>query len=163
METSRDAASTAREEEICKAADASRAARKTANEKLLDFIINMHGAEEHLMNVITEQVESRWLDNFRDPKGHRVMMYIEDDEQIDSLYSYLDGVLGAVTVCSSLDKIKLILDVLMPEAIILAMSTLESVPMKEAEKKFINGPVYTQSEGEEFDYFIMRTSATNLK
>lgn len=67
-------------------------------------------------------MESRWLDNFRDPKGHRVMMYIEDDEQIDSLYSYLDGVLGAVTVCSSLDKIKLILDVLMPEVNVLRIS-----------------------------------------
>ncbi|XP_051787582.1 uncharacterized protein LOC114657109 isoform X2 [Erpetoichthys calabaricus] len=66
--------------------------------------------------VVSRKVSSKWLKNYENPKGHRVMTYIEDEELIDGLYNFLDEVLSrAVGTFERIDRVGIILDVLIPE------------------------------------------------
>ncbi|XP_051782735.1 PWWP domain-containing DNA repair factor 3B-like [Erpetoichthys calabaricus] len=102
--------------QIFAAAEISKAYRRTHHEKLLEFIIKDHGADDHLLAVVSRKVSSKWLTNYENPKGHQVMTYIEDEELIDGLYNFLDEVLSrAVGTFERIDRVRIILDVLMPE------------------------------------------------
>ncbi|XP_039599350.1 PWWP domain-containing DNA repair factor 3B-like [Polypterus senegalus] len=102
--------------QVFAAAEISRAYRRTQHEKLLEFIIKDHGADDHLLAVVSRKVSSKWLKNYENPKGHRVMAYIEDEELIDCLYNFLDEVLSrAVGPFERIDRVHIILEVLMPE------------------------------------------------
>ncbi|XP_051790853.1 PWWP domain-containing DNA repair factor 3A-like [Erpetoichthys calabaricus] len=76
--------------QVFAATEISRAYRRTQHEKLLEFIIKDHGADDHLLAVVSRKVSSKWLQNYENPKGHLVMTYIEDEELIDGLYNFLD-------------------------------------------------------------------------
>ncbi|XP_039608967.1 PWWP domain-containing DNA repair factor 3B-like [Polypterus senegalus] len=115
------------------AAEISRAYRRTQHEKLLEFKIKDHGADDHLLAVVSRNISSKWLKNYENPKGHRVMTNIEDEELIDGLYNFLDEVLSrTVGTFERIDRVHIILDVLMPE-------TVERISLPEAENLFMDG------------------------
>ncbi|XP_051784869.1 PWWP domain-containing DNA repair factor 3A-like isoform X1 [Erpetoichthys calabaricus] len=75
------------------------------------------------------------------------MTYIEDEELIDCLYNFLDEVLSrAVGTFDRIDRVRIILDVLMPEALIKAIQTDERISLPEAENLFMDGPVYMRGK-----------------
>ncbi|XP_028678769.1 PWWP domain-containing DNA repair factor 3A-like isoform X1 [Erpetoichthys calabaricus] len=107
--------------------------------------------------VVSRKVSSKWLKNYENPKGHRVMSYIEDEELIDGLYNFLDEVLSrAVGTFERIVRDRIILDVLMPEALIKAIQTVERISLPEAENLFMDGPVYSECEWEEFDILVLQ-------
>ncbi|XP_051781217.1 PWWP domain-containing DNA repair factor 3A-like isoform X1 [Erpetoichthys calabaricus] len=143
--------------QVFAAAEISRAYMRTQHEKLLEFIIKDHGADDHLLAVVSRTVSSKWLKNYGNPKGHRVMTYIEDEELIDGLYNFLDEVVSrAVGTFERIDRGRIILDVLMPEALIKAIQTVERISLPEAENLFMDGPVYSECEREEFDKLVLQ-------
>ncbi|XP_039631204.1 PWWP domain-containing DNA repair factor 3A-like isoform X3 [Polypterus senegalus] len=142
--------------QVFAAAEISRAYRRTQHEKLLEFIIKDHGADDHLLAVVSRKVLSKWL-NYENPKGHRVMTSIEDEELIDGLYNFLDEVLSrAVGPFERIDRVHIILDVLMPEALIKVIQTVERISLPEAENLFMDGPAYSECEREEFDILVVQ-------
>ncbi|XP_051789518.1 PWWP domain-containing DNA repair factor 3A-like [Erpetoichthys calabaricus] len=143
--------------QVFAAAEISRTYRRTQHEKLLEFIVKDHGADDHLLAVVSRKVSSKWLKNYENPKGHRVMTYIEDEELIDGLYNFLDEVLSrAVGTFERIDRVRIILDVLMPEALIKAIQIVERISLPEAENLFMDGPVYSECEREEFDILVLQ-------
>ncbi|CAB1317069.1 unnamed protein product [Coregonus sp. 'balchen'] len=94
--------------------DRSKAARNRANEKLVDFIVRQRRVETHLL----------------------------DEEQLDQVYQYLRGVYETAPLTApclaDVDRIRLVLDVLLPEA----------------EDKYLKGPCLSKREREEFDAMI---------
>ncbi|XP_039618271.1 zinc finger protein 287-like [Polypterus senegalus] len=73
------------------------------------------------------------------------MTYIKDEELIDGLYNFLDEVLSrAVGTFERIDRVHIILDVLMPEALINVIRTVEGISLPEAENLFIDGPAYSE-------------------
>ncbi|XP_051776055.1 PWWP domain-containing DNA repair factor 3A-like [Erpetoichthys calabaricus] len=85
------------------------------------------------------------------------MTYIEDEELIDGLYNFLDEVLSrSVGTFERIDRVGIILDVLMPEALIKALQTVERISLPEAENLFMDGPVYSECEREEFDKLVLQ-------
>ncbi|XP_028648328.2 PWWP domain-containing DNA repair factor 3A-like [Erpetoichthys calabaricus] len=92
------------------------------------------------------------------------MTYIEDEEVIDGLYNFLDEVLSrAVGTFERIDRVHIILDVLMPEALIKAKQTVERISLPEAEHLFIDGPAYSECEREEFDKLYLFCNSWKLK
>ncbi|MGH0132585.1 UNVERIFIED_CONTAM: hypothetical protein FKN15_050124 [Acipenser sinensis] len=100
--------------------DRSRAARDKANEKLVQYIVKARGVEKHLQAIIAGRKASRWLAEFL----HRsrflkwVDTYLEDDAQLEVLVNYLQSVCESVQntqLSVELDRIRFILDVLLPE------------------------------------------------
>ncbi|XP_006514089.1 PWWP domain-containing DNA repair factor 3A isoform X2 [Mus musculus] len=126
--------------------DRSRAARDRANQKLVEYIVKAKGAESHLRAILHSRKPSRWLKTFLSSSQCVTCMetYLEDEAQLDEVVEYLQGVCrdmdGQVPERGSGDRIRFILDVLLPEAIICAISAVEAVDYKTAEQKYIRGP-----------------------
>ncbi|KAL4674492.1 hypothetical protein H8959_018426 [Pygathrix nigripes] len=126
--------------------DRSRAARDRANQKLVEYIVKAKGAESHLRAILKSRKPSRWLQTFLSSSQYVtcVETYLEDEGQLDLVVKYLQGVyqeVGAkVLRRSNGDRIRFILDVLLPEAIICAISAVDEVDYKTAEEKYIKGP-----------------------
>ncbi|XP_006876807.1 PREDICTED: PWWP domain-containing protein MUM1-like, partial [Chrysochloris asiatica] len=137
--------------------DRSRAARDRANQKLVEYIVKAKGAESHLRAILKSRKPSRWLTTFLSSSQYVtcVETYLEDEEQLDLVVKYLQGVYqeAGSTVLTRLngDRIRLILDVLLPEAIICAISAVDAVDYKTAEEKYIKGPSLSYREKEMFD------------
>ncbi|XP_040593617.1 PWWP domain-containing DNA repair factor 3A isoform X2 [Mesocricetus auratus] len=137
--------------------DRSRAARDKANQKLVEYIVKAKGAESHLRAILHSRKPSRWLKTFLSSGQYVtcVETYLEDEAQLDEVVGYLQGVCrdmdGEVPARGSGDRIRFILDVLLPEAIICAISAVESVDYKTAEQKYIRGPTLSYREKEIFD------------
>ncbi|NXF37593.1 MUM1 protein, partial [Nyctibius bracteatus] len=126
--------------------DRTRAARDKANKKLVEFIVKAKGAEEHLLAILKSRKKSRWLKKFMNSSRYEtcVETYLEDDEQLDLVVNYLQEVYCG-TDTKNLhqvkgDAIKFISDVLLPEAIIYAISVVDDIDYKKAEEKYIKGP-----------------------
>ncbi|KAK2086859.1 PWWP domain-containing DNA repair factor 3A [Saguinus oedipus] len=123
--------------------DRSRAARDRANQKLVEYIVKAKGAESHLRAILKSRKPSRWLQTFLSSSQYVtcVETYLEDEGQLDLVVKYLQGVyqeVGAkVLQRTSGDRIRFILDVLLPEAIICAISAVDEVDYKTAEEKYI--------------------------
>ncbi|KAB0391037.1 hypothetical protein E2I00_006607 [Balaenoptera physalus] len=70
--------------------------------------------------------------------------YLEDEEQLDLVVKYLQGVYqeagSRLLARGHGDGIRFVLDVLLPEAIICAISAVDAVDYKTAEEKYIRGP-----------------------
>uniref|UniRef100_A0AAV2LNI0 PWWP domain-containing protein n=1 Tax=Knipowitschia caucasica TaxID=637954 RepID=A0AAV2LNI0_KNICA len=141
--------------------DRTRAAHNRANEKLVNFIVKQRVVEQDLMEVMCGQQQSKWLCSFlsaRRKRRHIVKVYLEDDEQLDQVYCYLnklrstaaqmDSCLGSV---KSADPVPFILDVLLPEAIIHAIARQDGLSMKKAEEKYLKGRCLSNRERQEFD------------
>ncbi|XP_076415519.1 PWWP domain-containing DNA repair factor 3A [Peromyscus maniculatus bairdii] len=137
--------------------DRSRAARDRANQKLVEYIVKAKGAESHLRAVLCSRKPSRWLKTFLTSGQYVtcVETYLEDEAQLDEVVEYLQDICrdmdGEVPARGGGDRIRFILDVLLPEAIICAISAVESVDYKTAEQKYIRGPTLSYREKEIFD------------
>uniref|UniRef100_G3TBC6 PWWP domain containing 3A, DNA repair factor n=1 Tax=Loxodonta africana TaxID=9785 RepID=G3TBC6_LOXAF len=141
--------------------DRSRAARDRANQKLVEYIVKAKGAESHLRAILKSRKPSRWLKTFLNSGQYVtcVETYLEDEEQLDLVVKYLQGVYQETgsTVLTRVngDRIRFILDVLLPEAIICAISAVDAVDYKTAEEKYIKGPSLSYREKEIFDNQVL--------
>lgn len=137
--------------------DRSRAARDRANQKLVEYIVKARGAEGHLRAILKNRKPSRWLKTFLSSAQcvTCVETYLEDEAQLDLVVKYLQGVCrdaGAGLLARiNGDRIRFILDVLLPEAVICAISAVDAVDYKTAEEKYIRGPSLGYREREIFD------------
>ncbi|NXI45856.1 MUM1 protein, partial [Galbula dea] len=141
--------------------DRSRAARDRANKKLVEFIVKTKGAEEHLLAILKSRKQSRWLKEFLSSSRYMscVETYLEDEEQLELVVNYLKEVYHGLDAKNlhglGGDGIKLILDVLLPEAIIYAISAVDDIDYKKAEEKYIKGPSVSKREREIFEEEIL--------
>ncbi|MEQ2175114.1 hypothetical protein GOODEAATRI_014886 [Goodea atripinnis] len=144
--------------------DRTHAAHNRANEKLVYFIVKQHMVEKHLLAVIRGQHQSRWLRSFLSAKRRRVVnIYLEDDQQLDQVYWYLNELYGKAVAKSpilaglkSMERVPFILDVLLPEAIIYAIAGVDNLSVKKAEEKYLKGRCISNRERQEFDLMIER-------
>ncbi|XP_028294058.1 PWWP domain-containing DNA repair factor 3A-like [Gouania willdenowi] len=145
--------------------DRTHAALNRANEKLVHFIINQRMVEERLLAVIHGQQKSRWLRYYHSSNNRRRVInpYLEDSKQLDSVYSYLCELhakavpaVSRLTKVLPLDRVKFVLDVLLPEAIIHAIAGVENVSVEKAEEKYLKGHQISKRERQEFDTEIER-------
>ncbi|KAM9100204.1 PWWP domain-containing DNA repair factor 3A isoform 2-T4 [Sarcophilus harrisii] len=148
--------------------DRRRAARDKANEKLVEYIVNEKGAENHLLAILKSRKKSRWLKEFLNSSQYMtcVETYLEDDEQLYLVVKYLQEVYQEIdskmlTLING-DGIKFILDVLLPEAIIYAISAIDEIDYQTAEKKYIEGPSVSKREREMFDKELLEEKKKEL-
>ncbi|XP_009467416.1 PREDICTED: PWWP domain-containing protein MUM1 [Nipponia nippon] len=141
--------------------DRTRAARDRANKKIVEFIVKTKGAEEHLLAILKSRKQSRWLKEFLNSSQYVtcVETYLEDEEQLDLVVNYLKEVYREIDTKNlqqiNGDGIKFISDVLLPEAIIYAISAVDDIDYKKAEEKYIKGPSVSKREREIFDEEIL--------
>lgn len=141
--------------------DRSRAARDRANQKLVEYIVKARGADSHLHAILKSGKPSRWLKMFLSSGQYVTCMetYLEDEEQLDHVVKYLQGIYqdmdGDKLARASGDRIRFILDVLLPEAIICAISAVDAVDYKTAEEKYIKGPSLSYREKQIFDNQVL--------
>ncbi|XP_045347174.1 PWWP domain-containing DNA repair factor 3A isoform X1 [Leopardus geoffroyi] len=137
--------------------DRSRAARDRANQKLVEYIVKARGAEGHLRAILRNRKPSRWLKTFLNSGQYVtcVETYLEDEEQLDLVVKYLQGVYqetGSRALARiNADRIRFVLDVLLPEAIICAIAAVDAVDYETAEAKYLRGPSLSYREKEMFD------------
>ncbi|XP_016303833.1 PWWP domain-containing protein MUM1L1-like isoform X2 [Sinocyclocheilus anshuiensis] len=139
--------------------DRSKAARNRANKQLVDFIIRRK-VESRLLAVISGRESSKWMQALQKPSRPVVDVYLEDEEQVDKVYRYLNKVCDSapqINTCLEniqADRIRLILDVLLPEAIIYAIAGVHKLSLEKAEEKYRRGPCFSNRERQEFDMMI---------
>ncbi|XP_056144626.1 PWWP domain-containing DNA repair factor 3B-like [Lampris incognitus] len=137
-----------------------REARRSANERLVDFITKLKGSDKRLLEIITGEGSSKWLVNFRSAKPDRVFTYLEEDDQIDEVFKDINLVFKGATKCApyvpttEFQRVSFVLDVLMPEAIVHALVAVENLSLAEAQRRFNAGPLYDESEVQEFNDII---------
>ncbi|XP_034536020.1 PWWP domain-containing DNA repair factor 3B-like isoform X1 [Notolabrus celidotus] len=152
--------------------DRSHAAYNRANEKLVHFIVQQRMVEERLLAVIRGQQQSRWLRSFLSANRRRVInIYLEDDQQLERVYRYLNELYSSAMTSNpclaevkSTESVSLVLDVLLPEAIIYAIAGVEAVSVKKAEEKYLKGRCVSNRERQEFEAMIdvyMRRKSLN--
>ncbi|XP_075061782.1 PWWP domain-containing DNA repair factor 3A isoform X2 [Mixophyes fleayi] len=141
--------------------DRKRAARDRANEKLVEFIVKTKRAENHLIDILKGKKKSQWLKKFQSSiqRVNCLETYIEDEEQMELVVGYLQ------TLCSNMssavkklmngDQTRFILEVLLPEAVIFAISATDQINYEKAENKYINGPSVTKRERKIFEEQIL--------
>nr|XP_013055530.2 PWWP domain-containing DNA repair factor 3A [Anser cygnoides] len=141
--------------------DRTRAARDKANKKIVEFIVKTKGAEEHLLAILKSRKQSRWMKEFLNSSQYVTCIetYLEDEEQLDLVVNYLKEVYHEIDTENlrqiNGDRIKFISDVLLPEAIIYAISAVDDIDYKKAEEKYIKGPSVSKREREKFDEEIL--------
>ncbi|XP_056223842.1 PWWP domain-containing DNA repair factor 3B isoform X1 [Seriola aureovittata] len=144
--------------------DRTHAAHNRANEKLVHFIVKQRMVEGRLLAVIRGQEQSRWLHSFLRAKRRQVVnIYLEDDQQLDQVYWYLNEVYASAMATApflakvkSMERVPFVLDVLLPEAIIYAIAGVDNVSLKKAEEKYLKGRCISNRERQEFDLMIER-------
>ncbi|XP_071344186.1 PWWP domain-containing DNA repair factor 3B-like isoform X2 [Trachinotus anak] len=144
--------------------DRTHAAHNRANEKLVHFIVKQRMVEERLLAVIHGQQQSRWLQSFQRAKRRQVVnIYLEDDQQLDQVYWYLNELYASAMATGpylakvkSMERVPFVLDVLLPEAIIYAIAGVDNVSLKKAEEKYLKGRCISNRERQEFDLMIER-------
>ncbi|XP_072544638.1 uncharacterized protein [Salminus brasiliensis] len=138
--------------------DRSLAARNRANQRLVDFIVKKRGVEGRLKAVICGQEPSKWLEALHSCSHSVVDVYLEDDQQVDKVYRYLEKLCQSAdqtsTSLENTDRIPFILDVLLPEAIIYAIAGVDQLSLDKAEEKYRQGPCHSYRERQEFDMMI---------
>ncbi|KAM6236034.1 PWWP domain-containing DNA repair factor 3A [Porphyrio hochstetteri] len=147
--------------------DRTRAARDNANKKIVDFIVKTKGTEDHLLAILKSKKQSQWLKRFLNSSQYVTCIetYLEDEEQLDLVVNYLTEVYhkkGTKHLHHG-DEIKFISDVLLPEAIIYAISAVDNIDYKEAEEKYIKGPSVSKREREIFDERIRERKKCKTK
>ncbi|XP_010593038.3 PWWP domain-containing DNA repair factor 3B [Loxodonta africana] len=141
--------------------DRMKAARDRANKNLVDFIVNARGTDSHLLDILKGKKKSRWLQSFLHAKNFipSIETYFEDEDQLDEVVKYLQEISkdidDSMLTMIKTDKIKFILEVLLPEAIICSISAVDGLDYKEAEAKYLKGPSLGYRERELFDSKIL--------
>uniref|UniRef100_A0A8C8ZIZ1 Uncharacterized protein n=1 Tax=Prolemur simus TaxID=1328070 RepID=A0A8C8ZIZ1_PROSS len=142
--------------------DRMKATRDRANQKLVDFIVKRKGADHHLLDILKGRKQSSWLTSFLNSNRRLfcVETYLEDEDQLDLVVKHLQEVYKHIddTMLAPVrrDKIDLLLEVLLPEAIICSIATLEGLDYKGAEEKYLRGPPVHYREKELFDKNILK-------
>lgn len=144
--------------------DRTHAAHNRANERLVHFIVKQRMVEERLLAVIRGQQQSRWLHSFLSASRKGVVNpYLEDDQQLDEVYRYLDELYVTAVASTpslpevtSMDHVSFVLYVLLPEAIIYAIAGVDNVSVKKAEEKYLKGRCISNRERQEFDLMLER-------
>ncbi|XP_016022245.1 PWWP domain-containing DNA repair factor 3B [Rousettus aegyptiacus] len=137
--------------------DRMKAARDRANRNLVDFIVNEKGTENHLLAILKGTKRSRWLKSFLNAKEFTpcIETYLEDEDQLDEVVKYLQEIYNQIDermlALIRNDKVKFILEVLLPEAIICSISGVDGLDYKAAEEKYLKGPSLGYRERELFD------------
>ncbi|XP_021573524.1 PWWP domain-containing protein MUM1L1 [Carlito syrichta] len=141
--------------------DRMKSARDRANKNIVDFIVNAKGAENHLLGILKGTKGSRWLKSFLNANRFTpcIETYLEDEDQLDEVVKYLQEIYKQIdermlTLIKD-DKIKFILEVLLPEAIICSISAVDGLDYKAAEAKYLKGPSLGYRERELFDAKII--------
>ncbi|KAM7338660.1 PWWP domain-containing DNA repair factor 3B [Alexandromys fortis] len=141
--------------------DRMKPARDRANKNLVNFIVNEKGAEGHLLGILKGTKKSRWLKSFLNAKSFTpcIETYFEDEDQLDQVVKYLQEIYKQIdqkmlTLIKD-DKIKFILEVLLPEAIICSISVVDGLDYKAAEAKYLKGPSLGYRERELYDSKII--------
>lgn len=141
--------------------DRMKSARDRANKNLVDFIVNTKGTESHLLAILKGTKGSRWLKSFLNANRFTpcIETYFEDEDQLDEVVKYLQEIYKQIdekmlTLIRD-DKIKFILEVLLPEAIICSISAVDGLDYKAAEAKYLKGPSLGYRERELFDAKII--------
>ncbi|XP_073542314.1 PWWP domain-containing DNA repair factor 3A isoform X2 [Phyllobates terribilis] len=148
--------------------DRSRAARDRANEKLVEFIVNAKEAENHLNDILEGKKKSEWLKKFQSSKRHINCLdtYIEDEQQMELVTGHLQAICvkkGSKT--GNLmhgDQTRFIFEVLIPEAVIFAIAATEQMSYKEAEAKYLKGPLVSKRERRLFEEQILEKKRSKL-
>nr|XP_012804387.2 PWWP domain-containing DNA repair factor 3B [Jaculus jaculus]XP_044996988.1 PWWP domain-containing DNA repair factor 3B [Jaculus jaculus]XP_044996989.1 PWWP domain-containing DNA repair factor 3B [Jaculus jaculus]XP_044996990.1 PWWP domain-containing DNA repair factor 3B [Jaculus jaculus]XP_044996991.1 PWWP domain-containing DNA repair factor 3B [Jaculus jaculus]XP_044996992.1 PWWP domain-containing DNA repair factor 3B [Jaculus jaculus]XP_044996993.1 PWWP domain-containing DNA repair fact len=141
--------------------DRMKSARDRANKNLLDFIVNAKGTEDHLLAILRGTKKSKWLKLFLNTKSFSrcIETYFEDEDQLDEVVKYLQEIYKQIDqkmlAWIKDDKIKFILEVLLPEAIICAISTVDGLDYEAAEAKYLKGPSLGYRERELYDSKII--------
>ncbi|XP_069818528.1 PWWP domain-containing DNA repair factor 3A [Dendropsophus ebraccatus] len=141
--------------------DRARAARDRANEKLVDFIVKNKLAENHLLDILTGKKKSEWLKKYKSSNRriNCLETYIEDEQQIEIVVGYLQTVCKKMSSASKKlmlgDQTQFIFEVLIPEAVIFAISATEQMSYKKAEEKYLKGPTVTKRERKIFEEQIL--------
>ncbi|XP_001346027.5 uncharacterized protein si:dkey-127k13.1 [Danio rerio] len=141
--------------------DRAKAARTRANEQLVDFIIRGK-VENHLLAIISES--SAWMQALQKPFRQVVcpVLYLEDEGQVDKVYQYLHDLCETAPQINTspenvqVVRVRLILDVLLPKAIIYAIAGVHNLSLEKAEEKYHKGPRFSNRERQEFDMMIER-------
>uniref|UniRef100_H0XIR1 PWWP domain-containing protein n=2 Tax=Otolemur garnettii TaxID=30611 RepID=H0XIR1_OTOGA len=142
--------------------DRMRAARDRANQQLVDFIVKRKGADHHLLDILKGRKPSRWLTSFLNSNRYLLCIetYLEDEDQLDVVVKHLQEVYKhidrAMLTRIRDDKVNFVLEVLLPEAIIYAIATLEGLDYQAAEEKYLRGPPVHYREKELFDKNILK-------
>ncbi|XP_035805929.1 PWWP domain-containing DNA repair factor 3B-like [Amphiprion ocellaris] len=115
---------------------------RTAKEtRLVDFIIQSKGAEQHLVDVLSGK-RSTWI---HQKSCCQMPLYLDSEEQHDKLVAFLKTVLHrGPTQLSFTDEVLFICHVLFPETIIYGLSMQDNLSLQEAEQVFFSGPAYHQ-------------------
>ncbi|XP_028717807.1 PWWP domain-containing DNA repair factor 3B [Peromyscus leucopus] len=141
--------------------DRMKPARDRANKNLVDFIVNAKGTEDHLLGILKGTKKSKWLKSFLNAKSFTpcIETYFEDEDQLDEVVKYLQEIYKQIdqkmlTLIKD-DKIKFILEVLLPEAIICSISSVDGLDYEAAEAKYLKGPSLGYRERELYDSKII--------
>ncbi|XP_033931524.1 PWWP domain-containing DNA repair factor 3B isoform X1 [Pseudochaenichthys georgianus] len=149
--------------------DRSHATHDRANKKLVHFIVKQRMVEGRLLSVISGQQPSRWLRSFLSDRRRMVNVFLEDDQQLDQVYRYLNELYTtaeAIAPClhgMDMQLVSFVLDVLLPEAIIYAIAGVDNVPVKKAEEKYLKGRCISKRERQEFDLMIEQQMRNKFK
>ncbi|KAI9542630.1 hypothetical protein NQZ68_017641 [Dissostichus eleginoides] len=88
--------------------------------------------------IITGQVKSPWA-----KKEERVIIFKEDDDQVDRVLSFLSQVVEKTqTERRFTDEVAFVMDVLLPEATVHALTAVLSVSLERAKETYKCGPEY---------------------
>lgn len=141
--------------------DRMKPARDRANKNLVDFIVNEKGTEDHLLGILKGTKKSKWLKSFLNAKSFTpcIETYFEDEDQLDEVVKYLQEIYKQIdqkmlTLIKD-DKIKFVLEVLLPEAIICSISAVDGLDYETAEAKYLKGPSLGCRERELYDSKIL--------
>ncbi|XP_057616799.1 PWWP domain-containing DNA repair factor 4-like [Chionomys nivalis] len=144
--------------------DRMRAARDRANQKLVDFIVKKRGADQHLLDIVKGKKPSRWLDDLWKSKREVfcIETYLEDEDQLHLVATHLQEISKeahqALLSLARGDQVRLIMEVLLPEAIIFSIAALDELSYKEAEEKYLRGPPVHYREKELFEKTILKAA-----
>ncbi|XP_021043503.1 PWWP domain-containing DNA repair factor 3B [Mus pahari] len=141
--------------------DRMKPARDRANKNLVDFIVNAKGTEDHLLGILKGTKKSKWLKSFLNAKSFTpcIETYFEDEDQLDEVVKYLQEIYKQIDqkMLTRIkdDKIKFVLEVLLPEAIICSISAVDGLDYEAAEAKYLKGPSLGCRERELYDSKIL--------
>ncbi|XP_017658643.1 PWWP domain-containing DNA repair factor 3B [Nannospalax galili] len=141
--------------------DRMKPARDRANRNLVNFIVNAKGTEDHLLGILKGTKKSKWLKSFLNAKSFTpcIETYFEDEDQLDEVVKYLQEIYKQIDpkmlIQIKNDKIKFIMEVLLPEAIICSISFVDGLDYETAEAKYLKGPSLGYRERELYDSKII--------
>ncbi|KAF7474091.1 Hypothetical predicted protein [Marmota monax] len=142
--------------------DRMKAAWDRANQKLVDFIVKKKGVDHHLLDIVKGRKQSRWLTSFLSENRYVfcIETYLEDEDQLDVVVKHLQEIYEqadkALLALIRDDKVRFLVEVLLPEAIICSIAALDELDYKGAEEKYLRGPPVHPREKELFDKDILK-------